>query len=132
MLISLITSFYAVAAKPCGGDEGSFEMKNIDFPDELLVGQKSWFTVEGYYPKKITSGKIVAKVYKGPFNLMTENSLLCEKTDCPLEGDHTIRNYIEVPAGTPALTYHLVVDISDQDDLRVGCFQVPMKVVNTE
>ena len=132
VLSILFTSLFAAVATPCGGDTGTFKLNDIVFPDELEIGVKNWFSISGLFSKEITSGLITAKVYKGPFKLLTQNDQLCEKTECPLSGEQTIKSYIEPPAGTPAMTYKLIVDISDQDGQRAGCFQVPMKLVNSK
>lgn len=129
LLSLLLCATHAAQATRCGGDGGSFIMHKIQFPDQLVAGQRSWFTIDGAYPKTIEYGKITATVYKGPFKLMTEVSLLCEKTECPLEGDRVITNFIDIPNNTLATIYKLIVDIEDQDGDRVACFTVPMNIV---
>eukprot|EP00835_Amoeboradix_gromovi_P004845 NODE_407_length_9242_cov_0.441868.p6 type:complete len:142 gc:universal NODE_407_length_9242_cov_0.441868:6461-6886(+) len=130
MIILVILTVYAWAeVTPCDGEAGSFTPFKIEFPDELPIGEESWFTVRGNFSKTITAGKITAHVYKGWLKMRTVVDDLCEKTDCPISDGEEINSYILVPKNSIAWTYKLIVDITDQDEERVGCFQVPMKFV---
>ena len=126
---ALLSCILCVSTTPCSGAQGSFIMESINFPDEMIIGERNYFTITGSYPKTITSGVIVGKVYKGPFKLITKTQNLCEKANCPLTGKQEIKTYIRIP-NVPAMNLKLIVDFSDQDGERIGCFQVPLKLVS--
>ena len=129
-MIFTLSLLFAATVTPCNGDKGTFVPETIFFPDELPIGQKSGFSAYGNFTKLITGGTITAKVWKGFLNVYTEVNNICDKTTCPLVGQMAIASDISIPQ-TFAATYRLVLDFVDQDKEKIACFQVPLKLVES-
>ncbi len=39
-----VTIVFSAVATPCSGDKGTFDVKNVVFPDELEIGVQNWFS----------------------------------------------------------------------------------------
>ena len=71
-------------------------------------------------------------MYKWIVNVKEQVDDLCDKTHCPLEGEQSIYTFLDIPANAVQGSFELVVDITDQDNERVGCFKVPLKIVGND
>lgn len=127
----IVLSIIFATLETCSGEVGSFSLTKVEFPNELIMNERNYFTLQGNFNKNITSGTISGKVYKGPFKLMTKIQDLCTKAHCPLFGYQEIISYIR-PPNVAQMSLKLMIEITDQDYKRVTCFQISTKLIKSK